>query len=74
MKLKNIEGKAVAYDGCHKIYIIQKQDEIEEAKNCDYTIYPMEKLEDLYEQSCSLKFVSSWDLEKKYICQGEKPE
>lgn len=74
MKLKDIEGLAIAYDGCHKIYIIQKQDEISEAKNCGYAIYPMEKLEDLYKQSCPLKFVSSWDLKKKYIRQGEKHE
>ena len=74
MKLKNIEGLAVAWDECHKIYIIKRQDEIWEALNNNYVIYPMEALTDLYEQSCPLKFVSSWDLKKRYIEQGEKPE
>lgn len=74
MKLKDIKGKAIAYDECHKIYIIKKQDEIWEALNNNYVIYPMEALTDLYKQSCPLKFVSSWDLKKRYIEQGEKPE
>jgi hypothetical protein len=74
MKLKDIKGKAIAYDECHKIYIIRKEQEVWEALNNNYVIYPMEALTDLYEQSCSLKFVSSWDLKKRYIEQGEKPE
>lgn len=74
MKLKEIKGKAIAYDECHKIYIIKKEAEVWEALGNNYVIYPMEALKDLYKQSCSLKFISSWDLKKTYVKQGEKPE
>ena len=66
-----IEGKAFAFDGCHKIYIIETKEDELNAKECGYTIYPIANLADAYENSCDLKFISNWQLTKEYVPQFE---
>lgn len=60
-----------AYDGCHKIYILESEEEEEYAKKIGYDIYPICKLQEIYENSCHLRFISSWDLQKDYVEQGK---
>lgn len=64
-------GKHFAYEGCHKIYVLKNKKEIEEAKELDYKIFPIEELEEVYYNSCSLRFINSWDLDKVFIKQFE---
>lgn len=54
-------GWMLAYDGCHKIYFLQDEQKIELAYGCGYEdcdIYPASSVKDLFENSCSLRFVS----------------
>lgn len=55
--------KYFVYDGCHKIYLIHKKDfKTIKAKGYEKEdIYPINELKDVYEHSCSLRFISRWD-------------
>lgn len=60
-----------AYDGCHKIYMLNNDKEAEEAKKFGYSILPIEDLEKTFINSCELRFIQTWDLKKTYIDQFE---
>lgn len=61
-----------AYDGCHKIYLLENEDETQEAIGFGYDIYRIERLQDVWDKSCELRFVSYWNLEKpKLVSQFE---
>ena len=66
-----IDSKKFAYDGCHKIYIIEDETDLDKAINTGYNIYPIEILPDTYENSCELRFISNWKLDKQYVAQFE---
>lgn len=63
-----------AYDGCHKIYILENEKDLKES--IGYKIYPIKDLEEIYYNSCDLRFISSWALDKTYIeqCNNEHGE
>ena len=73
MKVNDIEIEATefAYDGCHKIYLIEDEQDKKEALECEYDLYPIEQLQDKYENSCSLKFIHNWKLSKNIVAQFE---
>lgn len=67
-KIKAIEesGLRLAYDGCHKIYVIETDDEREKMIR-DYgyepaDIFPASEIRNLIEGSCSLVFVRAASL------------
>jgi hypothetical protein len=64
-----VTAKSFAYDGCHKIYLIASKDEEMDATSEDYDIYPISKLQEKFEKSCSLRFISNWNLSKKDIAK-----
>lgn len=68
---KEVLGTKFAYDGCHKIYIIEDDKDLMEALNFNYDIFPIGKLEDTYNKSCPLKFISNWKLNNCYVPQFE---
>jgi hypothetical protein len=69
---KEIVAKSFAYDGCHKIYLLDNEEEWEDALSNDYDIYPISKLKEKFERSCSLRFISPWNLDKpNYVNQFE---
>ena len=74
MKLNGIELEATrfAYEGCHKIYIIGNEEESKEAIDIGYDLYSIDELEDVFNKSCSLRFINSWDCEKRYVKQFEE--
>lgn len=74
MKINGIEvfGDTFAYDGCHKIYICECQSDEEKAMEYGYKIFPIEMLEDVYKDSCPLKFICNWELDKYYVPQFEE--
>lgn len=75
MKLNELDvtAKFFAYDGCHKIYLLESKSEITEARKLGYNIYPIGCLEDTYENSCGLRFVEGWKPDfKVYVSQFEK--
>jgi hypothetical protein len=74
--MKNISvpktAKEFAFDDCHKIYILETPEEKAEAVDAGYSVFPIDELEDMYDGSCPLRFVSFWNLSKEQpIPQGE---
>ena len=57
-----ITAKEFAYDGCHKIYLINSDKDREEAVEMQYPLYPIAELEQKYKTSCGLEFINNWDL------------
>lgn len=63
------DAKGIAFDGCHKIYILMDDEQMAEMKEFgydpllsaeDYTANEMlETIRDWYEDSCSLRFVQA---------------
>ena len=76
MKINGVEviGNKFAYDGCHKIYVCVDKFQEEKAKDYGYDLYPIETLEDTYENSCDLRFIHQWDFGREYVPQFEKAE
>lgn len=64
-----VRDQFFAYDGCHKIYLIEDQNDQNEAIELDYEILPISQLFDTYLESCSLRFISNWKLNKDYARQ-----
>ena len=73
MKINNVEvvGNKFAYDGCHKIYIIEDTEDEQKAIDCGYEILNISDLIDTYRNSCELRFVRNWKLDKLYVGQYE---
>ncbi len=73
---KEVTAKKFAFEGCHKIYIIDTPEEEAQALKYGYDIYPIEEIKQAYKGSCSLKFISSWPLDNNnfvsYVAQFEK--
>lgn len=66
------EATQFAWDGCHKIYILENQEEVTEAEKVGYEILDIKNLETAWEKSCELKFINFWNLDKDAIIpQGE---
>lgn len=68
---KEIKAKQFAYDGCHKIYLIEDTDDLKEAKDIGYDIYDIKLLKETYDGSCSLRFINNWKLTEQIVPQFE---
>ena len=68
---KLIKGLGVAYDECHKIYIIEDAKDREEAEKLGYGVYNMAALPVIWAESCTLRFIQNWKLNKVYVGQEE---
>ena len=73
MKINNVEviGDKFAYDGCHKIYLIEDQKDEQKSHECGYKILDISQLMKTYEYSCELRFIRNWKLDKLYVAQFE---
>ena len=75
-----INGKEVktngyyAFDGCHKIYIIEDFDDMQKAQEYEYQVLEIRTLPSVYYNSCPLRFINNWKLTKAYVGQGEDAE
>lgn len=65
---ETISAKQFAYDGCHKIYLIEDEDDYQEARR-GYDIIPIEYIRRKWNESCGLQFISNWKLTKRYAEQ-----
>ncbi len=69
-KINKIKGLGFGYDGCHKIYILETEEDIKEAKETGYDkVYDMSELLEIYNNSCPLRFINNWKLDKTFIEQ-----
>ena len=68
-----IEAEVFAYDGCHKLYVLNDEDAENEAKECGYDIYSIEYLLEAFVNSCPLRFINEWGGDFNTIVrQGEE--
>lgn len=76
MKINGIEvlGDTFVYDGCHKIYICECQGDEEEATEWEYKLLPIDMIDTVWENSCPLRFINNWALDKTYAAQFEDAE
>lgn len=52
----------IAYDGCHKIYLLNTEDDLTEAGEYGYTTRPANQIRRTITESCGLVFVQPWSL------------
>ena len=60
------------FDGCHKIYIVEDQDDIASVKEMwgeDEIFHNIDELPSVWNNSCPLRFISNWKLDKQYVRQ-----
>ncbi len=69
---ENVTAKEFAYDECHKIYILETDEDRHMAQEFGYDILPIESIKQVYEGSCPLRFISNWSLDTQYVPQGVK--
>ncbi|MFA5772753.1 MAG: hypothetical protein WC974_08505 [Thermoplasmata archaeon] len=76
MKINGLKvvGDCFAYDGCHKIYVLESEKEKVEAANMGYSILSLTAIKKVYRASCRLKFINNWSLTTTYAEQGRKAE
>ncbi len=68
---KETTAEEFAYDGCHKIYLLEGKRDAEDAENCGYNILPISSLKKKFDCSCGLQFIDNWSLDKCYVSQFE---
>ena len=64
-----ITAKKFAFDGCHKIYLVEDEDQEREAREMGYSIRPIKEIEETYGDACSLRFIANWELDRTYVRQ-----
>ena len=71
MKINDEAGtaKKFAFDGCHKIYLLESRKDVTEARAIGYNILPISELQDAYDGSCALRFISNWELTTSFVDQ-----
>lgn len=61
------------YDNCHKIYIVEDNDDIQSVKELwgeNEIFHAIEELPIVWQNSCPLRFIDNWKLNKYYVQQG----
>lgn len=80
MYINGIEviGNKFVYDGCHKIYIIEDENDLRECQELwgnlilGESLFPIEEIENKYYESCDLRFIRNWKLDIQYVGQFEE--
>jgi len=67
---KEITATAFAFDGCHKIYLLDES-QYDEYKALDYTLYDIDELPRAWADTCPLRFIDSGDLSESIVSQFE---
>lgn len=67
-------AKEFAYDGCHKIYLLDEEEQRAQMVEYGYEFYPIADLQSAFDNSCSLRFISNCSLTIQYVKQFEFEE
>lgn len=67
-----ITATEFAWDTCHKIYLINTEEDRKQFLEYEYELFPIEGLQETYEGSCELRFISDGDLKKEPVPQFTK--
>ena len=62
-KQYEILADRVAYDGCHKIYLITDYKDEGEALDAGYELWGVDYLPVIWDGACPLRFIQFWDVE-----------
>jgi hypothetical protein len=68
------EGLVFVYDGCHKVYLIDSEEgrrQMFESGWSEYDFQHPSELPAVWEETCSLRFISNADLKRMYVQQGD---
>lgn len=74
---KEVKGDKFVWDNCHKIYIIEDDNDLVDCMEKWGTLvngtdlFDITEIERIYDNSCSLRFISNWKLDTHYIRQFE---
>lgn len=66
---KEIKAEFFAYDGCHRIYLLNNPTEYKAATDMGYEIHSIDKLAEKYICSCGLRFIDNWTDLKSIVPQ-----
>lgn len=61
-----------AWDGCHKLYIVTDQESRDQLEGYGYDFFNIAELQECWDSSCMLKFISDASLNCNYINQGHE--
>lgn len=67
-----ISAREFAFDGCHKIYLLEDEADRTEARISEFNILPITSLRNAFNESCGLQFISNWKLTKSFVRQFEE--
>lgn len=76
---KEVKGNRFVWDNCHKIYIIEDEEDLLDCMDKWGTlingtdIFDITELERIYDKSCSLRFINNWKLDVCYSEQFDNP-
>ena len=74
---KEVKGNRFVWDNCHKIYIIEDDNDLVDCMETWGTlvngtdVFDITEIERIYDNSCSLRFISNWKLDTQYVRQFE---
>lgn len=71
--IRKIEGVAFAYDGCHKIYVLENEKQITKYLDKYYQIHPLSDILETFFNSCDLRFIQIADTYEKIVSQEDYP-
>jgi hypothetical protein len=69
---KPVAATHFAYDGCHKIYLLEDEADKAAAKRAKYDLLPIKSLPKTYMVSCACRFISNWKLNTHFAAQFEE--
>lgn len=69
---KKITAIEFAFDGCHKIYLVNNAEDKNQLIEYGYNFYPIEELQEVYEGSCSLRFIQDMTTFNNIVAQSEE--
>lgn len=80
-KLKYINGtdvshcKGFVFDGCHKIYVCENEEQYKDMQKFEYNIlHPMETLEKTFDDTCPMRFISFADVKSDKMKRAIVPQ
>lgn len=65
-----VRADEFAWEGCHKIYVVTDQASRDQLVEYGYTFYPIAELQEVWDSSCGLRFISDASLNQEYVEQG----
>lgn len=69
-----VEAEGFMWDGCHKIYLIDSPEALQQMLESGWSeddILPLGHLAEAWGSSCGLRFITSGDFAQDYISQEE---